>query len=183
MRSAAGRRPRHVEKEVVQQLDRRRSRIGLLALRVQPLQLAIGMAEQALDGDARLESAFPQRIDETTGHPPELVERRGSRDRFHAVRDVSECGEPRGPAPSPRMRPRSPAWNRGRRRRAHCATVSFVSEPVASRAAGDFSELRFSEQQRALGQERERRARARRSLRSGNSTSARSRPPPSTRSR
>ena len=90
---AAGRRARHVKKQVVQQFDRRRIRIGLFALRIQALQLAVGMAEQALDGDARLEAAVPQRIDETSRDPPELVQRRGCRDRFHAVCDVGECGE------------------------------------------------------------------------------------------
>ena len=85
-------------------------------------------------------------------------------------------------SPSPRMNPSRPAWNFGRRRRAHCATVN-----CRSRRAG------LARGRGLLGAEVERSSvpsdrsgaprTARRSLSSGSSTSARSRPPPSTRSR
>ena len=51
------------------------------------------MAEQALDRNARLQAAVPQRIYERARNPPELVERRGRRGRFHAIRNVGERGQ------------------------------------------------------------------------------------------
>jgi len=70
---AASGRSRHVIKEVVQELDRGRAGVGLLALGVEALQLAVGVAEQSLDGDARLEPARAQRIEQRARDPPELV--------------------------------------------------------------------------------------------------------------
>ena len=90
---AAAGRARDVEQQVVQQLDRRRARVGLLADGVQALEFAVRVPEQALDRDARLEAAGAQRIDERAGHPPELVQGRGGRDDLHAVRDLAERRE------------------------------------------------------------------------------------------
>ena len=87
---AAVGRARDVEQEVVQELDRRRAGVGFLAQAVQALEFAVRVPEQALDGDARLEAAAAQRVDERAGHPPELVQGRGGRNALHSIRDVAE---------------------------------------------------------------------------------------------
>ena len=181
MRTPRVRRARDVEQQVVEQLDRRRAGVGLLALVVEALQLAVGVAEQALDGDARLEPVGAQRVEQRAGDPPELVHRRRRRDRFHAVRDLGQRVQA-AVAALAADEPEQAGLEAGAGGAPIAITVSFASGAPAASAAGAFSELRLSES--SVPSDRSGAPRtARRSLSSGSSTSARSRPPPSTRSR
>jgi hypothetical protein len=73
-------RTRHVVKKIVEQLERRRIGIAAFAVLVQPLHLAIGVAEQALDRRAAFEPALAQRFEHCADHPPQLEDRLRGRD-------------------------------------------------------------------------------------------------------
>jgi hypothetical protein len=51
------------------------SAVARLARLVQPLQLAVGLAEQPLDRRAALEAAVAQRLDDAADDPPQLEHR------------------------------------------------------------------------------------------------------------
>ena len=71
---------RDVVEKVVEQLERRRFGVARLALLVQALHLAVGLAEQALDRSAAFEPAFAQRFEHRADDPPQLEHRLRGRD-------------------------------------------------------------------------------------------------------
>ena len=80
--SAAGRCPRHVVQQVVQQVDRRIFAITRLAEFVQRLDLPVGLPEQPLQGSAAFEPVGPDRFENGAGDPPQLEHRLRRRDLF-----------------------------------------------------------------------------------------------------
>ena len=174
-------RARHVVQKVVQQLERRRIGVARFALLVQPLHLAIGLAEQALDRGAAFEPAFAQRFEHRADDPPQLEHRLrgrdllellgGARQDFEVLLDalaLDPAEQAELEAGAQLARPLRRPSARLRRRRG----TGFAC----------WSELRFSSS--SVPSDSSARPRtARRSFSSGSSTSAMSRPPLSTRSR
>ncbi len=172
---------RHVIEKIVDQLDRRVLRVTRLALRVQLQDLAIGEAQQALDRHAGLEAAFPQRFDNRAHHPPQLEHRLPRGHLLELVRDGLEDLQilfrafAADPAHEAQLEARTQAARPLRHR--HAA----VRRRRGATGAACWSDLRFSSSSVPSDSSGEPRT-ARRSLSSGSSTSARSRPPASTRS-
>ena len=79
---------RNVKEQVVLQLEWRGLRVTLLARFLQPAQLAVDLAEQALDGHPRVEPALTQRLDHCADHPPELEHRLAGRGGLELFRDL-----------------------------------------------------------------------------------------------
>ena len=61
-----------VIEQVVQEVDRRRLGVTLLALLVQALELAVGNAKQALDRRTAVDATVKQALDQRADDPPQL---------------------------------------------------------------------------------------------------------------
>ncbi len=74
-----------VIEKVIEQLDRGRLGVAGFALLIQPPDLAVAEAEQALDRHAAFQSVLAQRLDHGADDPPQLEDRLARRDLLELV--------------------------------------------------------------------------------------------------
>ena len=157
-------------------------RIARLALLVEPLDLAVGQTQQALDRHAALQTLLAQRLDDGADHPPQLEHRLRGGDLLEAAGHGREAADvlfdplAADPADQPGLELRAqPA-------RPLAEPSAACSPGAGGSGAGCRSDFRFSDSSVPSDSSGLPRT-ARRSFSSGSSTSAMSRPPASTRSR
>ncbi len=119
--AAAGGRARDVVQQIVEQIDRRILAVASLAEFIQRLDLPVRLAQQPLQGRAAFESVGPHRFEDGAGDPPQLEHRLGGRDLLQLLGHFRQNFQILNRAFAADVSQQADL-NRGRKRRAHCAT-------------------------------------------------------------
>ncbi len=141
----------HVEEQIIQELDRRRSGVARLALLVEPPQLAVDLAEQPLQRHVALDAAVLQGLEHRPDDPPQLEQRLAGGGRFELPRDVRQ-----GREVHPELLAAEPAEQRDLETRpeAACQLDDCEVRGLVRRRPRRLVRAQVEEQQRPLGQKR-----------------------------